>query len=255
MRSSLKYFLFAALLIIVDQFIKLWMHFVVVPNHFGNIDIIPEVFKLHYVLNKGMAFGMELGGEYGKLALTLFRLVAMVGIGWYLNHLSKIGSHEGLLWSVAAIWAGAIGNVVDSTFYGVFLEGNLPPDAPVAWFHGQVIDMFYFNAFDGFWPDWVPVMGGRYNSTPIFNFADACIFCGVVSILIFQKKFLDNKIYEDFGEVVSEITEEPIREEETGSSDTELSSEEPSVGAINDTITEESDNTEENANNQKHDGN
>lgn len=232
MKSSQKYFLFALLLIIIDQLIKLWMHFVVLPNHFGNIDLIPNVFKLHYVLNKGMAFGMELGGEYGKLALTLFRLVAMVGIGWYLNHLAKIGSHEGLLWSVAAIWAGAIGNVIDSTFYGVLLDGNMPLEASTPWFHGQVIDMFYFYFLDGFWPEWVPVLGGTYNSTPIFNFADACIFCGVVVILIFQKSFLDNKVYDDMRETVSEITEadapeetEEVKEEEAATDGDNIQSE------------------------------
>lgn len=189
MKAPYKYFLFALVLILIDQFIKLWMHFIVQQQHFGSIVLIPDVFKLHYVLNKGMAFGMELGGNYGKLILTLFRLFAMFGIGWYLNHLYKSGSPSGLLWSIAAILGGAIGNVIDSTFYGVFLN-NAPFDAPYPWFHGQVIDMFYFNFLDGFWPNWVPVLGGTYNSTPIFNFADACIFCGVATILLFQKSFL-----------------------------------------------------------------
>lgn len=188
-KSPIKYFLFALLLIIIDQLIKIWMHFEVLPNHFGEITVIPGIVKLHYVTNKGMAFGMELGGEYGKLFLTLFRLAAMTGIGWYLAHLAKAGSHSGLLWAIAAILGGAIGNLIDSIFYGVWLQ-NAPFDSPTPWFHGQVIDMFYFNILDGFWPDWVPVVGGTYNSTPIFNFADACIFCGVVAILILQNKFM-----------------------------------------------------------------
>ncbi|MCR9065982.1 MAG: lipoprotein signal peptidase [Cytophagales bacterium] len=191
MKSSLKYFLFAILLIIIDQAIKLWMHYVVIPDHFGEIDLIPGFLKLHYITNKGMAFGMELGGDYGKLILTAFRLVAMGVIIYMLEKLSRKGSPAGLLWSLAAILAGAIGNVIDSIFYGVFLN-NAPFDAPSPWFHGQVIDMFYAYGLDGYWPDWVPILGGTYNNTPIFNFADACIFCGVVVILIFQKSFIDN---------------------------------------------------------------
>jgi signal peptidase II len=192
MKSSIKYFLFAILLIIIDQVIKLWMHFVVIPDHFGEMQLIPGFLKLHYITNKGMAFGMELGGSYGKLALTLFRLVAMGVIAWYLAKLAKNDAHRGLLWSLSAILAGAIGNVIDSTFYGVFLN-NAPFDAPSPWFHGQVIDMFYANGLDGYWPDWIPFLGGTYNNTPIFNFADACIFCGVVCILVFQKTFIDSK--------------------------------------------------------------
>ena len=89
MKNSLVYFVFALFLILIDQFIKLWMHFDVLPNHFGEINLIDGVFKLHYVTNRGMAFGMELGGEYGKLVLTLFRLSAMFGISWYLVFLEK----------------------------------------------------------------------------------------------------------------------------------------------------------------------
>lgn len=204
MKAALKYFLFAIFLIIIDQAIKLWMHFEVIPNHFGEIDLIPGFFKLHYITNKGMAFGMELGGDYGKLILTLFRLVAMAVIAWYLTKLSNRGAHQGLLWCLAAILAGAIGNVIDSTFYGVFLN-NAPFDANTPWFHGQVIDMFYAYGLDGYWPDWVPVLGGTYNNTPIFNFADACIFCGVVAILIFQKSFIDERVEGGQEETTDEI--------------------------------------------------
>jgi signal peptidase II len=193
MKSPYKYVLFTILLISIDQAIKLWMHYDVLVNKGGEIELIPNIFKLHYVTNRGMAFGMELGGDYGKLFLSVFRLFAMVGIGYYLFYLARKNSHAGLLWSIAAVWGGAIGNVIDSTFYGVFLH-NSPSEAPSPWFHGQVIDMFYFHCLDGYWPDWLPYLGGTYNSTPIFNFADASIFCGVVAILLFQKKFfIDEK--------------------------------------------------------------
>lgn len=208
MNKSFKYFAFVLTLIVVDQILKLWMHYVVVPQHFGNIDLIPNFFKLHYVTNKGMAFGMELGGENGKLILTVFRIFATFGISWYLYSQASKTPGNNLLWAIAAILAGAIGNVIDSTFYGVLIEGNAPFDAPYKLFHGQVIDMFYFYFLDGFWPDWVPVIGGNYHSTPIFNFADACIFIGVATILIFQKKFLEMKPLDN--ENVMNITDDSI---------------------------------------------
>ena len=191
-RSPYKYFWLTFLLIAIDQSIKYAIHHYLVYE--GNeISVFGHWFKLHYVLNRGMAFGMELSfvpGGYGKIVLSLFRLVAMVGIGIYLVRLASKKAHEGLLWSIAAILGGAIGNVIDSTFYGKLL-GNQPAGSPTPWFHGQVIDMFFFDPYQGWIPDWVPLWGGSWYSTPIFNFADASIFCGVVSILIFQNKFFD----------------------------------------------------------------
>ncbi len=191
MKLAYRFFLFALVLVLIDQAIKLWMFYVVVPEYNGTIDLIPGVFKLHYVTNPGMAFGMELGGDFGKILLTLFRLAAMVLISYYLYKQANSHPNNSILWALAAILAGAVGNLVDSIFYGVFLPGNAIVGAPTNWLHGQVIDMFYFNWLDGFWPDWVPYFGGTYYYTHIFNFADACIFCGVVAILIFQKKFLE----------------------------------------------------------------
>ena len=191
-RSPYKYFWLTFLLITIDQLIKYAIHHYLVYE--GNeVAVFGQWFKLHYVLNRGMAFGMELTfipGGYGKIVLSLFRLVAMIGIGFYLVRLARRNAHEGLLWSIAAILGGAIGNVIDSTFYGKLL-GNHPPGSPTPWFHGQVIDMFFFDPYQGWIPEWVPLWGGSWYSTPIFNFADASIFCGVVSILIFQNKFFD----------------------------------------------------------------
>jgi signal peptidase II len=195
LRSPYKYFLFTIVIIAIDQAIKLWMHFNPFNVEGQELHLLGNWFKLHYVLNQGMAFGMQLDfipGGYGKMVLTLFRIAAMTGIGWYLVHLSKIGTHQGMLWSIAAILGGAIGNVIDSIFYGVFLD-NAPLDAPTPWFHGQVIDMFYVDPWQGFLPDWLPFWGGQYYSNPIFNFADAAIFCGVVSILLFQNTFFEYK--------------------------------------------------------------
>jgi signal peptidase II len=200
-RSPYKYFWLTFLLIAIDQSIKYAIHRYLVYE--GNeISVFGHWFKLHYVLNRGMAFGMELSfipGGYGKIVLSLFRLVAMVGIGIYLVRLASKKAHEGLLWSIAAILGGAIGNVIDSTFYGKLL-GNQPVGSPTPWFHGQVIDMFFFDPYQGWIPDWVPLWGGSWYSTPIFNFADASIFCGVVSILIFQNKFFDQPKKEEIAD-------------------------------------------------------
>ena len=187
-RNPTPYLVFSLLLIVIDQASKLLVHKYMDPGFSGQIPLIGNWLKLHYVLNPGMAFGMQLGHEYGKLFLTLFRLVAMGAIGWYLIHLARSGASKGLLWALAMILAGAVGNVIDSTFYGVLLK-NAPYGSPTPWFHGQVIDMIFVDFWEGFIPDWVPVWGGQYYSTPIFNIADSCIFVGVCSILIFQGSF------------------------------------------------------------------
>jgi signal peptidase II len=113
----------------------------------------------------------------------------MFGIGYYLHFLTAKNSPIGLLVSVALILGGAIGNLIDSVFYGVWFN-NAPAGAPMSWFHGQVIDMFFADFYEGTLPSWIPLWGGSYYSTPIFNFADAAIFCGVMAILLFQNKFL-----------------------------------------------------------------
>lgn len=190
--SSIRYFLISLVVILVDQGIKMAVHFWMEPGYFGQIELIGSLFKLHYTLNPGMAFGIQLGSIYGKLILTTFRIIAMFGIGYYLHFLSKKHSPKGLLFCISLILGGAIGNLIDSVFYGVLL-GNAPFGAPMTWFHGQVIDMFFFDVWEGILPLWVPVWGGTYYSTPIFNFADAAIFCGVVSIIIFQNRFFESQ--------------------------------------------------------------
>ncbi len=159
----------------------------------GQIHIIGDFFKLHYLTNPGMAFGMELGSDNGKLFLTLFRLVAMVGIGYYLYLLVEKKVHRGLIWCVALILGGAVGNVIDSALYGILLE-NAPYNVTTPWFHGQVVDMFYIDIWEGRMPDWIPFWGGEYMALwPVFNIADASIFIGVAIILIFQRQFFAEK--------------------------------------------------------------
>ena len=186
-----KYYLLALLVIAVDQIVKLLVHFNMEMGLPGEIKLLGDVVKLHYTLNPGMAFGLELGSSYGKLMLTGFRLVAMVFIATYLYKLARRHVHPGLLWSMALILGGAIGNVIDSIFYGVFLN-NAPYGVSTPWFHGQVIDMFYIDIWEGIVPHWIPFLGGQPLSLwPIFNVADSAIFIGVALILLNQKKFFD----------------------------------------------------------------
>jgi signal peptidase II len=213
-KNPTKYLLFSIVLIAIDQTSKLLVHYNMEPGFSGQISLIGDWFKLHYVLNPGMAFGMQLGHEYGKLFLTLFRLVAMGAIGWYLVHLAQRGAASGLLWALSMILAGAVGNVIDSTFYGVLL-GNAPYGSPTPWFHGQVIDMIFVDFWEGFIADWVPVWGGQYYSTPIFNIADACIFVGVCFILIFQSHFFAHHPDPEETEENDPTDEEPAGVEES----------------------------------------
>ncbi|MBW8051554.1 MAG: lipoprotein signal peptidase [Cytophagales bacterium] len=193
-----KYYILSFGIIILDQVVKLLIHFNMDLGPAGTIPIFGDWFKLLYTLNPGMAFGLEVGTNYGKLFLTLFRLVAMIAIAIYLLKLAKRQVHPGLLWCGALILGGAVGNVIDSTFYGVFLD-NAPYNAPIRWFHGQVIDMFYVDIWEG-WV-WIPFYGDFHLSLwPIFNIADASIFVAVVVILTMQKKFLKGGFMEEWEE-------------------------------------------------------
>jgi len=190
--KNYRYFFLSILIIALDQGIKIAVHTWMEPGYFGQIPLIGDFFKLHYTLNPGMAFGIQIGSIWGKLILTTFRIVAMFGIGYYLHSLTVKNSPKGLLISVALILGGAIGNLIDSVFYGVWFN-NAPAGAPMSWFHGQVIDMFFADFYEGALPSWIPIWGGSYYSTPIFNFADAAIFCGVMAILFFQNTFLSKE--------------------------------------------------------------
>ena len=153
-----------------------------------------EWFKLHYVLNPGMAFGIRWESEFGKLALTGFRILAMVGITVFLIRSIRHKVAPGFLVCLSMILGGAIGNVIDSSFYGVYLH-NAPFDASTPSFHGQVFDMLFFPIMEFYWPEWVPVFGGDYFLffSPVFNIADSAIFLGVLFILIFQKSYFRPK--------------------------------------------------------------
>jgi signal peptidase II len=187
-----KYFILALGIIVVDQTSKLLVYKYMYLHQ--EINVIGDWFRLHYLLNPGMAFGIRWNNEFGKLALTAFRIAAMVGIGYYLWKMAYRKAHPGFLWCMALILGGAVGNVIDSIFYGVVLN-NHPAESPTPWFHGQVIDMLFFPIFDFYWPDWVPFVGGDYFLffSPVFNIADSSIFVGVVVILFWQRVFFREK--------------------------------------------------------------
>jgi len=186
---ALKYFLISLLVIIIDQIVKLVVHYNMQPGSQGQILIVGELFKLHYLTNPGMAFGLKLDFAYGKLILTVFRIGAMFAIGYYLYSLVKNNANKGFLICIALILGGAIGNLIDSIFYGVFLD-NAPYDSPTPWFHGQVVDMFYIDIWEGYLPNWIPLLGGDYMALwPVFNIADASIFIAICIIIIFQKRY------------------------------------------------------------------
>jgi signal peptidase II len=204
----LKYFGIALAVIFLDQVVKLLVHYQMDFGTPGQIKIFGDWFKLHYTTNPGMAFGMQLGSEYGKLILTSFRLVAMFGIGYYLYYIIEKKMHVGYIICIAMILGGAIGNLIDSVFYGVFLN-NAPYNAVTPWFHGQVVDMFYIDIWEGYIPEWIPLWGGSYTALwPIFNIADASIFAGVAVILVFQSRFFKEEDPEAEDEIQKQFIEE-----------------------------------------------
>ncbi len=164
------------------------------------IHVMGDWFILHFTENPGMAFGYELGFSWGKLALSVFRILAIGALIYYLVALIRKQSPAGLIISISLILAGAIGNMIDSAFYGMIFNESmyhqkaimLPPEGGYAGFlHGHVVDMLYFPLFSFNWPQWIPWLGGSNFQffQPVFNIADSAITVGVASILIFQKRF------------------------------------------------------------------
>ncbi|WP_019948756.1 lipoprotein signal peptidase [Hymenobacter aerophilus] len=184
-----KYYLVALLVIVIDQLSKWAVHRYMPMGMAGEIPVFGDWFKLHYTLNPGMAFGVELPEPFGKMFLTLFRLVAVTGIAYYIYRLWKQHAPNALIICISLILGGAIGNLIDSIFYGV-IYNNAPFGAPTPWLHGQVIDMLYVDIYEGILPSTWPLVGGSHLSLwPIFNIADAAIFVGVALILLFQNRF------------------------------------------------------------------
>ena len=163
---------------------------------------ITDWFYIYFTENNGMAFGMEF---FGKLFLSAFRIIAVILIGWYLYHIIKKKLKTGYIVCVSLILAGALGNIIDSVFYGVLFSKStysqiatfMPEGGGYStWLHGKVVDMFYFPLVEWNWPSWMPWIGGDsfVFFSPIFNFADAAISCGIIALLLFYGKYLNGSM-------------------------------------------------------------
>ena len=198
----------------IDQASKIW-----VKTHMyldESIPVFGNWFYIHFIENPGMAFGFEVGGEMGKLALSLFRIVAIVFIAVYLRKLIKEGASRGLIICVSLVLAGAAGNIIDSAFYGMIFSESppfslqtaimFPPDGGYSSFlHGHVVDMLHFPIIDTYWPEWIPWVGGDRLQffRPIFNIADTAISTGMILILINQRRFFPAEKKEEVVEAES----------------------------------------------------
>jgi len=214
-------------ILIVDQVSK---YLVKTGMYLGQeIPVIGSWFILHFTENEGMAFGMKFGGEFGKLTLSIFRIIAIAGIGWYLHHLVRTRQRPGLILSVTLIFSGALGNMIDSAFYGLVFSDSyariaefMPEGGGYATFlHGKVVDMFYFPLITTTLPDWLPFWGGRefLFFRPVFNVADASISVGVFWLILFQRRYFARDIREiqhreeDRETVATESTDAPENKE------------------------------------------
>ena len=207
------------LVVLTDQALKFYIktHFKLGDSH----NVLGNWFQLYFVENEGMAYGWKFGGQAGKMILTLFRLGAVIFGVWYLINITQKKYTKGFIICAALIFAGALGNLIDSMFYGIIFEDSysghiavaFPKHGYASFLHGKVVDMLYFPIIqDAHFPKWVPIWGGDdfVFFRPIFNLADASISTGVITILVFQKRFFkqhtDKQLYDtiETGAVVND---------------------------------------------------
>ncbi len=204
------------LVLLIDQIVKIWIK---TNMHLGESSIKwdwwnIEWFQLHFIENNGMAFGMEFGGEWGKMLLSLFRIVAIGGIIWYIRSMAKNNSPNGFILSLSLILAGAIGNIIDSVGYGLIFSESYYNQVATMFpeaggysdlLHGKVVDMLYFPLLRfqlpheiAFLPDWLSFLEGYHFLffRPVFNIADSAITIGVLIILLFHRKFFVSLVSE-----------------------------------------------------------
>jgi signal peptidase II len=193
-----KIALIIILLLLLDQVVK----FIVKLNmtEYESIPVFGNWFFIHFIENPGAAFGFQLGGEGGKLILSLFRIGAIALLIWYVNYLIKKKAPTGVLVGIGLVLAGAIGNMIDSAFYGLIFSESTPTAAATllpdgggyaSFLHGEVVDMLYFPIIHSTWPQWMPWVGGEDFTffSPVFNIADSYITIAVFYMLIFQRKY------------------------------------------------------------------
>lgn len=213
--------------LLVDQCIKLYIK----ANYpIGEVcRVFGDWFRITFTENPGMAFGLEFGGSYGKMILSLFRVAAVIGGAFYVRKIVRDREHKGFIICVSLILAGALGNILDSAFYGLFFDRGsvLDPNTGMwegyngvaqftthgytGFLQGHVVDMFYFPIYQGTFPEWLPIWGGEYFEffSAIFNVADMAISFGVGIILVSQKRFFRNRPKDQSGDSTGESVETP----------------------------------------------
>lgn len=187
-------------ILLIDQISKIY-----IKTHFmlGEEALVFDWFRVLFVENEGMAWGAKIPGTYGKLILTLFRIIAIGGIGYWLWDSVRKTAPRILIISIAFIFAGAFGNIIDSVFYGLIFNDShnqvatlFPPEGAYGTlFHGKVVDMLYFPLWKGYLPEWLPFWGGKFFTffDPVFNIADSSISIGVILLLLFNNRAFPKK--------------------------------------------------------------